>query len=609
MNKQQILNNISEIKNLQGTRVNKYRRNYRFYNYTSGASLENLKNPTVVGYLQNRDFGEEEDTTPNPQINIIASCIDTLTSKIAQSKVRPFFNTINGTFKDIQVVKQAQQFFDVLYDTQNVNKIVSEAFKDSCIFDTGVIYIDEEACQIKKALPFQVYVRPAEVTYGKITRVFYERRDFPITLLPEKVLSKFKNKSLDYVDFGVYYDTFNKVKAYTANGSFVYQEPYDKEQVPFVFLYYKNPIVGSSSTSVADTLLTIQQEINVIMAKIKDASQLNPALTFLVPEGSSLKATQLNNRVGNVVTYKPTAAGGNPVTSAAPAFIDNQYMSLLDNLVQKAYEMVGISQLSAQSRKPSGLDSGVALSTMENVESDRFETQLNQVIRAYVDIAKICIATFDPDDTVLPEIENRVSIKWKDIIKESDNMSIQYSGADNLSKDPSTKLQQLQQLAQAGVIPSARIAQLMQIPDLEMGYSLSNNAVDAVMEIIKECVEDDNFDVPEFAPFPLLKEEIINTQLSLRAAGKDGKNEKDIIKLTKLYEIVEDKEAEWTAAAPTNTEGEATAENESGIPYSQNVLEQEANMQKLGSADLSGTGGKPTQDNAAWVNENDFNRA
>ena len=58
MNKQQILNNISEIKNLQGTRVNKYRRNYRFYNYTSGASLENLKNPTVVGYLQNRDFGE-----------------------------------------------------------------------------------------------------------------------------------------------------------------------------------------------------------------------------------------------------------------------------------------------------------------------------------------------------------------------------------------------------------------------------------------------------------------------------------------------------------------------------------------------------------------------
>ena len=73
-------------------------------------------------------------------------------------------------------------------------------------------------------------------------------------------------------------------------------------------------------------------------------------------------------------------------------------------------------------------------------EDDRFETQLNQVIRAYVDVAKTCIRVFDADKDILPEISNRVSIKWSDIVKESDNMSIQYSGADSLSKDPSTKL-------------------------------------------------------------------------------------------------------------------------------------------------------------------------
>lgn len=606
MTKQQILNNISELKNLQGNRINKYRRNYRYYNYTRGASLENIKNPSVIGYTEYKEFGEEEDTTANPQLNIVASCVDTLASKIAQSKVRPFFNTINGTFKDIQAVKQAQQFFDVMFDMQNVNRIVSEAFKDACIFDTGVIYIDEVNAKINKALPFQVYVRPSEVTYNKITRVFYEQRDYPVTLLPDQVVSKFKNKSLEYVDFGVYYDTFNKVKAYTANGSFVYQETYDKDAIPFVFLYYKNPVLGSTSASVVDSLYTIQQEINVIMAKIKDASQLNPALTFFIPEGSQMKATQLNNRIGNVVTYKPTAAGGTPVTSATPAFIDGQYLALLDDLINKAYEMVGISQLSAQSQKPTGLNSGVALSTMENVESDRFETQLNQIIRAYVDIAKICIKTFNQDADVLPEVANRVSIKWKDIVKESDNMSIQYSGADSLSKDPSTKLQQLQQLAMAGVIPGARIPQLMQIPDLEMGYSLSNNAIDAVMEIIKECIEDDNYNVPEYIPFELLKEEIINTQLSLRAAGKDNKNVKDIVKLTKLYEIVEDMEEEWTTTADEEA-AEQAAQNqaEGALPYNQNVLEQEAGMTRVPETTGAGV---PTQDNAAWVNENDFNR-
>lgn len=600
MNKQSIYNNIAELKSFDGNRNYKYRRNYRYYNATKGCSLENLRNPMIVGYYSdaNREFGEEEDTTANPQLNVIASCIDTLHSKIAQSKVRPFFTTINGTFKDIQCVKQAQQFFDTFYDEQNVNKKVSDAFKDACIFDTGVIYINEETGCIERALPFQVYVRPAEVNYNKITRVFYEQRDLPVSLLPEKVLSKFKNKSLEYVDFGVYYDTLNKTKAYTGNGSIILTESYEADVVPFVFLYYKNPVLGNVTTSVADQLINIQQEINILMAKIKDASQLSNALTFLVPEGSSLKTTQLNNRIGNVLTYKPQANGGLPVTSATPAFIDNQYISLLNELIQKAYDIVGISQLSAQSKKPTGLNSGIALATMEDVESDRFETQLNQVIRAFIDIAKTCIKVFPQDENILPEISNRVAIKWKDIVEESSNMSIQYSGADNLSKDPSTKLQQLQQLSMAGVIPAARIPQLMQIPDLEMGYSLSNNAIDAVMAVIKSCIEDDIFDVPEFIPFELLKEEIINTQLSLTAAGYD-RNKKDIIKLNKLYEKVEDEAEQWVANADQENPEVAAASQgkDQALPYNQNVLEQEANMVPASQ-----------QDNAAWVDSNDLDR-
>ena len=606
MNRQSIYNNIAELKSFDGNRNYKYRRNYRYYNATKGCSLENLRNPMIVGYYNdaNREIGEEEDTTANPQLNVIASCIDTLHSKIAQSKVRPFFTTINGTFKDIQCVKQAQQFFDTFYDEQNVNKKISDAFKDACIFDTGVIYINEETRNIERALPFQVYVRPAEVNYNKITRIFYEQKDFPISLLPEKVLSKFKNKSLEYVDFGIYYDTLNKTKAYTGNGSIVLTETYEADVVPFVFLYYKNPVLGNVTTSVADQLINIQQEINILMAKIKDASQLSNALTFLVPEGSSLKTTQLNNRIGNVLTYKPQANGGLPVTSATPAFIDNQYISLLNELIQKAYDIVGISQLSAQSKKPTGLNSGIALATMEDVESDRFETQLNQVIRAFIDIAKTCIKVFPQDENILPEISNRVAIKWKDIVKESSNMSIQYSGADNLSKDPSTKLQQLQQLSMAGVIPAARIPQLMQIPDLEMGYSLSNNAIDAVMAVIKSCIEDDVFDVPEFIPFELLKEEIINTQLSLTSAGYD-RNKKDILKLEKLYEKVEDQAEQWVASADQENPEAAAPQGDQALPYNQNVLEQEANMVKT---DMAPVEQKAAPDNAAWVDSNDLDR-
>ena len=560
LKRDKILNNISQLKSFSGSRNWKYRRNFRWYNATKTASLENIKNPMVLGYINGLEQGEEEDTTPNPQLNIIASCIDTLHAKIAESKVRPFFTTINGTFKDIQTVKQTQHFFDIMFDEQGVNKTVSDAFRDACIFDTGVIYIDEETATVRRALPFQVYVSPSEANYKNITKCYYEQKDFPITCLPEKVLAKFKNKNLDFVDFGIYYDTFNKTKAYTANGSFVLAEEWDKQAIPFIFLHYKNPILGNVSISVVDMLINIQQEINILMAKIKDASQINPANTFFVPDGSSIKAQQLNNRVGNVITYKPQASGGVPVITSTPAFIDGQYMSLLDSLIQKAYDIVGVSQLSATSRKPTGLNSGIAIATAEDIEADRFETQLNQVIRAYVDIAKTCIKIFDKDSEVLPSSKYRCSIKWSDVLREADNMNIQFSGADNLSKDPSTKLQQLQQLATAGVIPAARISQLMQIPDLEMGYSLANNAIEAVMEVIKNCVENDDFDIPAYVPFELLKEEIINTLLSLTSANKE-KNKEDINKLCKLYEKVDTLPTDWQKQADEDNQNE---ENFSG---------------------------------------------
>lgn len=600
-----ITNAANSLKTLNGSRLNKYYRNYRRYNYTPNASLKNISSPTVVGYYE-QPIEIEDDTTPTPQINVIKSCIDTLTSKIAQSKVRPFFNTQNGTFKDIQAVKQAQAFFDLYYDFQHVNKKVSEAFRNSCIFDTGVIYINEETKNIINALPWQVYTRPSEVTYGKITRVYYEQEEFPTTLLPDYAIPE--NNSIDYVNYGVYYDSFNHIKAVLVNGKVVKTSTYTPDVVPFVFLHYSSPIIGSTSQSIVDMLNSIQLEIDNLMMKIKDASQLNPALTFCVPKGSSVKASQLNNRVGQILEYTATPnMTGSPVTVATPAFIDSQYMTLIEELKQSAYELVGISQLSAMSTKPTGLNSGVALSTMENIESDRFETQLNQVIHAYVEIAKTCLKIFPQEETILPETNLRVSITWRDIVEESDKMIVQFSAADSLSKDPSTKLQQLQMLAQSGIIPVTRIAQFMELPDIQSGYSLSNNAINAVLTCINDCIEKDIFDVPDFIPFTMLKEEIINTQLSLKSASStENDNVADIQKLTKLYESVETKEAEWQADQQLEQETQIMdgGRNAEGLPNATNILTQEASMVPVddmnAGADMDLTTPTGTAMNGGW---------
>lgn len=517
MNKAQILADIDLLKGRNSVRYNKYLRNARLYTWSPSLSLRQINSNQVVGYYDLNTYGE--DNTSSIQENIIASCIDTLVSKIASCKVRPFFNTIRGSFQDIKVAKQCQQYFDVLFDQFNVTKIVTEVFRDACIFDTGVIWLNENF-KILRCLPWLVYTDPAEKTYDKLNRIAYETKTRD-------------NKSIYY-----YYNLEENVYAiYDEITGKVTTKPYTNDRIPFLFMHYNNPLVGNSSTSITDMLYGIQMEIDQLLQKIEDASKLNPAMTFFIPEGSTVKTNQLDNRVGNVITYKATPnMTTSPVTVSTPAFIDPQYLQLLDQLKRDAFEIVGISQLSAQGLKPQGLDSGKALTTMENIESSRYETQVNAVVRLYTDLTRLYIDMVDPEKQILPTDVLRQELKWEDVKHTYQQMNLQFSGADSLSKDPETKLRQLQVLASAGLLPQSRIATLMEVPDLETGYSISNNALNAVLAVIDDCIENDIYEVPFYIPLDMLKTEIANTILSLKAADSQG-NKEDIDKLVRLYTI------------------------------------------------------------------------
>lgn len=545
MDKESVIAKCYKLKNFHGTRKSKFRRNLRLFEYSPTIGIDALDESEVVGYYQQGYFDIEEDTTSSIQENIIRSCIDTLVSKIASQKVRPFFNTVNGSFKDMQVVKQAQDYFDAIYDEQNVNRVVSRAFQDACIFEVGWIYIDNKEKSISRIMPWQVYANPREAAYGKLTQIAWEQFEYPTSLLPIET-----PENVEYVTFWQYWDLNEKKHYYYIPELDLFEEEtWEYNALPFIAINYASPIKGLSCQSVVDLLYGLQMEIDCLLVKIKDASQLSSPLKYFVPDSGSIKVKKLTNRTGEIITYTPTPNGGNPITVATEPFMDAQWTALLDKLKQDAYELVGISQLSATSQKPSGLNSGIALSTMEDIESDRFETQLNTVIRVYTDIARLIIQIFDPEEDILPPNRLRKSIQWKDIVEARDLMTIQFSAAQALSKDPSTKLQQLQALYAAGLIPQSRIAQLMDLPDLQLGYTLANNAINAVLTVIDDCIERDIFDVPDYVPSQMLQEEILNTQLSLKAASTEGDNDEDIEKLNKLYEIVMKKNVDSQTSA------------------------------------------------------------
>ena len=543
--KEQFLKNIAELKQLNQTRYAKYTRNIRRYNNSPIVNLNDVNGDRTVGY--NSDIHEiENDTTNTPAINIIKQCIDTLFARISEQKVRAYFNCVDGSYDDMCIVREAQKFFDLYFDLEDVNKKVSEAFRDSCIFDTGIIYVDNDTKNITRALPWQVYFRPAEMTYNNLTRVYYERTQFPATMIPQSVKDKCKKvDESKYYIFGTYYDVLEHKKVYyLPELKYTQIEEYDGDRTPFILIHYNNPIMGTTSLSVVDMLNDIQIEINELTRTVKDCSQLtNPNMVF-VPKGTNIKPSQIDTRVGNIFEFDVNhEMSGAPITVATSKFIDEQYREYIEYFCNKARQLVGLDELLTNGQKPSGLNSGVAINSMEDIQAGRFQAQINQVVRCYVDIAKTCMKVFPKGEDILPKDSRRLNVKWADIVKESKKMNIQFSAADQLSKDPQTKLQQLLALSQGGVIPKNRVAQFMNIPDLEAAYTLSNNAINAVLSTIDDCLRKDDYEIPEFIPRDMLKDEILNTQLSLRAANYED-NKENINKLTKLYQRVCDLDKE-----------------------------------------------------------------
>jgi hypothetical protein len=162
---------------------------------------------------------------------------------------------------------------------------------------------------------------------------------------------------------------------------------------------------------------------------------------------------------------------------------------------------------------------------MENIESTRFETQLNQVIRAYVDLAKIIIAIVPEDKDILPQEANRSGYKWADVKNQSALINIQYSAQTLLSKDPSTRLKQIMQLSQIGVIPPGKIGRFLEQPDLSEVYNLMTAAQDAVDKVIQLAVEEGIFNIPKFISYQLLEETVTAMQNQLLGAYTPENNE------------------------------------------------------------------------------------
>lgn len=582
-----IVKRINALLNSTGTSINKYYRNYALYNQTAIADFRTL-NPIAPGIIQNG----MKLNADYPSINVIKSCVDSVVSDISTAKPRPFINTVKGSYKTVKIAQQLQIFFDYIFSEESVYLKNCDALRDACVFDSGYIYIDETTLSVINVRPWNIYTDPNERDKKQVYVVFPNSSIDALPEYVEKELNK-SEKGLLHINYGLYYNIKLGVKALTINGEVRKIWDFNSKKVPVLRIMYTEPIASDHCLSIADMLVGLQKEINILSRTIALAAKKNPAQTVLLQNASNIAVGELNNEIGNIIQYNAeSSSGSSPVTVVTPSFISDQYDAIRSRDIELAYNLVGKSQISASGKKEAGVDSGIAIATLADLQSERFQILLNNFINLFTEEAKLMTELGMGNETLITPSRYELKLTWNDVREDYLKMRIEFSSIDSLSKDPSERLKQLQGLAQSGVIPASQIPALLEIPDINRGFSAANNGYNCAMSIIDACIYDDKYDVPYYISFALLKELIVNTMLNLKSAeGGTDSNEEDIAKLSKLFFTVYDKEKEFNALQEEVTKTSVNANNayntDLSIPSTDNEVSNPYDTGMSGNSNVS----------------------
>jgi len=475
-------------------------------------------------------------------LNVVKSVCDTIVSRIARSRPRPTFLTSGGNHSTRRRAKLLERFVDGQFYLSRVFEKAPRVFLDACVFGTGVakVFRDPGSTEIKfeRILPSELFVDYAEGFYEEPQQIIQSKfvnRDVLLELFPEHqgAILAASNPSDQWREGtaeqrSAHDSTADQLRVVegwhlpsgpgagdgrhqiTIESKILADEPWEKDYLPFVFVRWSSNLRGFFGIGVAEELRGLQSEINKLLITIKKIMDLVSIPRIFVESGSKIKKSQINNQIGAIVPY----AGTPPIISSGQS-VPGELFAHLDRLYQRAFEIAGVSQLSASSQKPAGLESGAALRAFSDIESGRFAVVSQAYEQMFLDIAVRMvdlgreIHEEDPSYSVVAQRDKRTiqEVKWADVDLDRDAYVLKVFPSSSLPQSPSGRLAMIEQLIGLRLIDIEEGKRLLDYPDLDRSVALDRAASDYIDRVAEQMIDDGVYEAPE--PF-------IDHQLALK---------------------------------------------------------------------------------------------
>lgn len=543
---------------------------------TSGIQQQNVRNMRLysakeLGALNIANYITNAGTAPDSlayspggqqnrvSFNVVKSCVDTLTAKIAKNKIKTQFLTSGGTLEQQTRGKKLTKFMFGHQQDTGVLELYKLAFRDALIFGTGFIKTIREDGKIRKEriFPDEIMTDPADSYYG-CPRCLYQRRFVAKATLKERFPERADDiesiKTIELFRGDAVEPMLLVAEAWRlpsgekgrrilcVDGVALVDEPYRHDYFPFSVMRYTEPMLGYFGGSLPEEIAGIQMEINRVCRHIQECQRLISLPRIFYEMTSKFNPGHFVNGIGTFVPYS-----GQPPTVNTPQAVGVEVYNWLETLIRRAYEMTGISQLSATSQKPAGLDSGKALMVYNDIESERF-ILLGQAFERFVtdDCLRSCMLFKDGDVvSVADRLDGMESLKWSDIKLPDDDYIVQTFPVSALPNSPAAKLQMVTDLKNEGYIAPEEAAELLDYPDLDTNSAIRLSPIKLIRKACEKMLLEGEYLPPEpFLPLPLA----LKTAQSYFCWGQlNGFPEK---RLALIQQYIEDCIAIQMAAAP-----------------------------------------------------------
>jgi len=465
--------------------------------------------------------------------NVVQSCTDTVVSKMCKNKPKPLFLTSGGDYKLQRKAKKLDKFVEGIFYENHAHKKGPKTLRDAAVLGDGYIHVFPHYKRVKweRCLPGELYTDWAEAFDGhprQMHRVKNVDRDVLIEMFPkhkEKIMEA-RGAGADLT--GAYQSISDQVTVVeswrlpsgpeSGDGMHcisipneeLFMEEWEKDHYPFAGLPWSKRMYGPWGQGLAEQIQNIQLEINKILWIIQRSIHLAGSFKILIENGSKIVKEHLNNDIGAIINY-----AGTPPQYITPPVVPVELYQQLQNLKNSAFEQAGISQLSATSQKPAGLNSGKALREYNDIETDRFQLIGQQYEDFFLDCARLSIECAKEIYEEEGEYEVQVpgkkfieTIDWGDIDLEEDQYYMKIFPVSSLPNEPAGRLQTIQEYIQAGMISVRQGRRLLDFPDLEQVEGLQNAAEDYLHDVLEKIVDDGDYTPPEPEDDLLLADEL-----------------------------------------------------------------------------------------------------